>query len=196
MSERKRKDPKQEPAWKRVLHAMSTEVIGVHPRLHAYNALARLLPIGSGEQRAALFRGMGFKLGRGARIDGQLHVSGPHGLMSRLTIGSDVSIGPDCVFELSERLTIGDRVTIEPGVMILTTTHELDVADHRAGPLTPAPVAIGDGVWLRARCMVLPGVKVGAGAVIEAGAVVNKDVAPNTRVAGIPAAPVETLKVD
>jgi len=77
--------------------------------------------------------------------------------------------------------------------MVLTSTHELDLPEHRAGKIVTTPVSIGEGAWLRARSVILPGVKVGAGAVVEAGAVVNKDVEPNSRVSGIPAAKLETL---
>jgi acetyltransferase-like isoleucine patch superfamily enzyme len=181
--------------WWRVLVAVGTELVGIHPRLHAYNLASRLLPLaGSGELRASLLRGIGFRVGSGTSIDGELSITGPHGLMSRLTIGADCFLASDCILELSEQLTIGDRVTIEPGVMILTVTHELDAAHHRAGPLQPSPVVIGSGVWLRARSIVLPGVKIGEGAIVEAGAVVNKDVAPNVRVGGIPAVKLADLK--
>lgn len=197
MSDTQRKDPKAEPTWRRMLMAMSTEFVGIHPRLHAYNALSRLLPaVGAGAERAALLRGMGFSVGSGTEIEGELRMTGPRHLPAQLRIGTGCYIGPECLFDLSERLTLGDNVTVEPGVMLLTVTHELDIAAHRAGPLVPNPVTIGNGVWLRARCIVLPGVKVGDGAVVEAGAVVNKDVAPNTRVGGIPAVPLETLKAE
>jgi maltose O-acetyltransferase len=194
MSER-RYDPKQEPVWRRLLLAVQTEFVGIHPRVHAYNLAARLVPLGArGDVRARLLRLAGFSVGKDTSIHGPLHMSGPPGMVPRLVIGADCSIASDCSFELSEKLTIGDRVTLEPGVMILTSTHELDSAQHRAGALIPNPVTIGNGVWLRARSMVLPGVKIGDGAVVEAGAVVNKDVLPNARVGGMPAVQLEVMK--
>jgi maltose O-acetyltransferase len=54
-------------------------------------------------------------------------------------------------------------------------------------------VIVGSGAWLGPRAVVLPGVTIGAGAVVAAGSMVSKDVAANTRVAGVPARPVETL---
>jgi maltose O-acetyltransferase len=190
-----RHEPKHEPVWRRLLLALDTEVVGIHPRLHAFNVAAALLPrSGSGELRARLLRLAGFRVGAGTRIEGTLRITGPRGLVPRLAIGADCAIAPNCAFELSELLTLGDRVTLEPGVMILTSTHELDHAAHRAGPLIATPVTIGNGVWLRARAIILPGVKIGDGAVVEAGAVVNKDVAPNARVGGIPATTLEALK--
>jgi acetyltransferase-like isoleucine patch superfamily enzyme len=143
-----------------------------------------------------LLRGLGFQVGFGTEIKGRLKLSGPRGMVARLQIGRDCSIDADCLLELSENLDIGDRVTLEPGVMILTSTHELDFPQHRAGKIIATPVSIGAGAWLRARCIVLPGVKIGAGAVVEVGAVVNRDVEPNTRVGGSPAVKLEVLKND
>lgn len=196
MTER-RPEPKDLPAWRRALIAVQTEVVGIHPRLHAYNLAASLLsPRAGGELRAQLLRLTGIEVGAGTKIHGALKISGSRGLFARLKLGQDCSIGADCVLDLSEKLSIGDRVTVEPGVMILTSTHELDFPTHRAGKVIESPVSIGAGAWLRARAVVLPGVSIGAGAVVDAGAVVNKDVAPNTRVGGIPAAKLEVLGGD
>lgn len=175
--------------------ALATEVGGVHPSLHAYNLAAKLLPTGtSGALRARLLRFVGFEVGAGTTISGVLKINGQRGLAAHLKIGADCTIEAEGVWDLSDHLTIGDRVTIEPGVMILTSTHELDFPSHRAGKQVLNPVVVGDGAWLRARCIVLPGVTIGAGAVVEAGAVVNKDVAPHTRVGGVPATTLQALQ--
>lgn len=189
-----RVEPKDLPAWRRLLIAAHTEVVGIHPRLHAYNLAARLLPPrGAAEQRAKLLRLTGARVGAGTKIHGELKMTGPGQLMQRLQIGRDCELGADCVLDLSEMLSLADRVTLEPGVMILTSTHELDFPQHRAGKVILSPVSVGEGAWLRARCVVLPGVKIGAGAVVEAGAVVSKDVEANARVGGNPAAKLEAL---
>lgn len=190
-----RVEPKDLPFWRRAWTAVTTEVVGIHPRLHVYNTLAGLLPVrASGELRAALLRKVGFHVGEGTRVNGVLKITGPRGLVPRLSIGRNCTLEADCMLDLSEMLTIGDDVTLEPGVMILTSTHELDFPKHRAGKVILNPVTIGPGAWLRARSVVLPGVKIGAGAVVEVGAVVNKDVEPNTRVGGTPAAKLAVLE--
>lgn len=190
-------EPKHQPAWRRALHALATEVVGVHPSLHAYNLAAKLLPSRTrGALRARLLRLAGFRVGAGTTVNGLLKINGQRGIASQLTIGADCTIEPEGVWDLSEKLTIGDRVTIEPGVMILTSTHELDFPSHRAGKIILMPVVIEDGAWLRARCIILPGVRVGAGAVVDAGAVVTKDVAANTRVAGVPAVVQKSLEAE
>lgn len=180
--------------WRRVAAVFKAEVMGLHPRLHAFSVASSLLPRrSSGLARARLLELAGFPVGEGTRLQGTPKITGSVGLFEHLEIGRDCSIDADCIFDLEEKITLGDRVTVGPGVMILTSTHELATAQHRAGPVTRAPVIIGDGCWLRARSIILPGVTLGKGAIVEAGAVVNKDVAPHTRVGGIPAAQLEVL---
>ncbi|HWZ87465.1 MAG TPA: DapH/DapD/GlmU-related protein [Polyangiaceae bacterium] len=146
--------------------------------------------------RARLFSLVGFRVGNGTRFDATPRINGGPDLFSNLSIGQDCTIGADCALDLGERITIGDRVTLSPGVMILTSTHELDIREHRAGPVQLAPVTIHDGAWIGARAIILPGITVGSGAIVNAGAVVNKDVLPQTRVGGVPATQLEVLKSD
>jgi maltose O-acetyltransferase len=189
-----RVEPKEQPAWRRALIAISDEFSGLHPRLHAYNLAAKLMPTRSnGALRARLLRLAGFEVGSGTVINGMLKINGGNGFEANLAIGADCIIESDGIWDLSDKLRIGNKVTVDPGVMILTSTHELDFPQHRAGKVITNPVNIGEGAWLRARSVVLPGVKIGAGAVVEAGAVVNKDVEPNARVGGIPATKLEVL---
>jgi acetyltransferase-like isoleucine patch superfamily enzyme len=183
--------------WQKFLTLIHEETVGVHPRLIALNFAAGFLPRHQAAlTRARLFSLAGFRVGEGTKLQAPPRLNGNTGLFSNLVIGRDCSIDAECVFDLADRITIGDRVTISPGVMILTSTHELDIREHRAGPLQLAPVNVGDGVWLGARAVILPGVTIGAGAVVNPGAVVNKDVAPQTRVGGAPAVQIEVLKTD
>ncbi|HEY4106949.1 MAG TPA: DapH/DapD/GlmU-related protein [Polyangiaceae bacterium] len=183
--------------WQKIVSLLREDTDGIHPRLIVANAASNILPRHHARAlRARLFGLVGFQIGAGARFDGTPRINGGADLAQNLRIGSDASIGADCVLDLGEKITIGDRVTLGPGVMILTSTHELDIREHRAGPVQLAPVTIGDGAWLGARAIILPGVTVGAGAIVNPGAVVNKDVAPQTRVGGIPATQLEVLKTD
>ena len=194
MTSTQRPEPKVQPLWRRALLALQVEVVGFHPRVHLYNMAAGLLPERTnGETRAQLLRLAGFDVAPDVSIHGSLKVTGPGRLQQRLHIGRGSTIDARCVLDLSEDLLIGERVTIEPGVMILTSTHELDVPQRRAGDVVTSPVSIGDGAWIRARSIILPGVKIGAGAIVEAGAVVNKDVDAHLRVGGIPAVKLEQL---
>lgn len=105
------------------------------------------------------------------------------------TLGG-VAIGPGSTLDQGVRLdgrgglTIGAGVSIAPDVYLLTADHDPQSPDF-AG--RTAPVVIEDQAWLGTRAMVLPGVTVGQGAVVAAGAVVTKDVPPYTIVGGVPA---------
>ncbi len=82
-------------------------------------------------------------------------------------------------------LTIGNNVSIAGEVRIFTMEHDIDSPDFAA---IGAPVTIEDYVVIGTRVMILPGVKVGKGAVLASGAVVTKDVPPYAVVGGVPAA--------
>ncbi|MES1174352.1 MAG: acyltransferase [Myxococcales bacterium] len=174
---------------------LSEDTSGIHPRLLALNLATRFLPHHYAPRfRAQLFSLAGFQIGQGTLIDATPKINGGANLFANLVVGRDCSIDVECVFDLGERITIGDRVTIGPGAMILTSTHELDFKEHRAGQVQLSPVTIGDGAWLGPRVVILPGVKVGAGSIINAGSVVTKEVVPNTRVGGVPATQLEVLE--
>lgn len=182
------------PLWRRALRALEAQLSAVHPRLHAYDIATSLLPRRSSALRSRLLRRLGFEVGEGTEIAERLKIIAPHGGSARLEIGRDCSIGADSLIELSQDVRIGDRVTLEPGVMIFTSTRELDSPSPRAGKVLASPVSIGDGAWLRARSIVQPGVQIGPGAVVEAGALVNKDVEAHTRVGGAPIVKLESLQ--
>ena len=85
------------------------------------------------------------------------------------------------------KVTFGDNVMIAPGVLISTATHPLDVGKRIKGIESARPISIGNNVWIGMGAKILDGVNIGDNAVIAAGAVVTKDVAANTLVAGVPA---------
>lgn len=84
-------------------------------------------------------------------------------------------------------VTIGDDVLFAPGVLISTATHPKNPQKRKKGIETAHAITIGHGVWVGMGAKILPGVTIGDNAIIGAGAVVNKDVLPNTTVAGVPA---------
>jgi acetyltransferase-like isoleucine patch superfamily enzyme len=81
---------------------------------------------------------------------------------------------------------------ISSHVAITSLGHDT-TAPVMLGTAICAPVIIDDDVWIGAHCVILPGVHVGQGAVIGAGAVVTRDVPPRSIVAGVPAT---VIKVD
>ena len=102
-----------------------------------------------------------------------------------LTVGSRVDIGEYTHIRASGGVTIGDRVLIAAGAVV--TSREHPVALPRYGVTADAPVVIEDDVWIGAGAIVLPGVTIGRGAIVGAGAVVTATVAPFTIVGGVPA---------
>jgi acetyltransferase-like isoleucine patch superfamily enzyme len=102
-----------------------------------------------------------------------------------LTLGKDVFINLGCTFQDTGGITIGDGTLIGHGSTLTTLNHSVD-PDRRAD-MTPAPIVIGRKVWLGASVTVVPGVSIGDGSIVGAGAVVTRDVPANAIVAGIPA---------
>ncbi|MBI4008992.1 acyltransferase [Candidatus Roizmanbacteria bacterium] len=101
-----------------------------------------------------------------------------------VSIGEDTVVGESAVLDGRDRLFIGNHVAVATGVMIFNAQHEIE--DEFFSPST-APVVIEDYVFVGPRVIIQPGVKVGKGAIIAAGAVVTKDVPPFAIVGGVPA---------
>ncbi len=100
-------------------------------------------------------------------------------------VGAGTFINAGCRFQDQGGIYIGERALIGHNAVIATLNHNMDPA--RRANLLPAPVRIGDDAWLGANVTVLPGVTIGNGTVVAAGAVVSRDVEENTVVGGVPA---------
>jgi acetyltransferase-like isoleucine patch superfamily enzyme len=112
-------------------------------------------------------------------------------------IGKDVYIADDLIIveELAERgnITIGDRVSIAPRVTLVTSSHPNQSRIRDFAPVSQGPIVIEDDAWLGAGCVILPGVRIGRGAVVGASSVVVQDVPSLHVVAGQPARSVREL---
>lgn len=131
---------------------------------------------------------------QGARVDGMTFLSDVHlisGRLELLAVGAHSFIGR-AELAVHAPLTIGSCVCINDGVKILTASH--DAGDPEWGGITK-PIVIEDYVWIATNALILPGVMLGRGAVIAAGAVVTKDVPPYGIVAGNPARLLEKCRV-
>jgi acetyltransferase-like isoleucine patch superfamily enzyme len=106
-----------------------------------------------------------------------------------MTIGSGAWVGPQCFFHSAGGLTIGRNVGIGPGVKIITSRHAEEGTDRPIlhSRLEFAPVVVEDDADLGVGSIVLPGVTVGRGAQVGAGAVVSRDVPAYAVAAGVPA---------
>lgn len=142
--------------------------------------------------RTALLRAGGVKIGRHSLVMGGVEFSGD-GACSLLSIGESTVISGPIYVDLDAAISIGDSVWIGHRVQLMTVNHEIASSRRRCGQKVVAPIVIGDGCWIASRVTVLPGVTIGAGSVVAAGAVVTRDVAPNTLVGGVPARPIREL---
>lgn len=108
-----------------------------------------------------------------------------------IRLGKNIFINHACSFLDIGGITIENDVQIGPRVNLTSENHPLDPGDRTT--LIPRPVVIKRNAWIGAGATILPGVTVGENAVVAAGAVVSRDVSPNTVVAGVPAKVVKTL---
>lgn len=137
--------------------------------------------------RRFFYRLAGMTIGKGSTLHMQVRIYDPR----HIQIGQDTLIGEKTTLDGRRQLpqstgglTIGNHVDIASEVMIWTSEHDLKSDTWSA---IEAPTKIGDYVFIGPRAIILPGITVGEGAVIAAGAVVTKDVAPRSIVAGVPA---------
>jgi acetyltransferase-like isoleucine patch superfamily enzyme len=109
-----------------------------------------------------------------------------------ITVGRAVFIGYECTFTGHAAINIADQVMIAHKVNLVTAGHPVE-PDKRRAYVTAEPITIDTNVWIGAAATILPGVGIGADAVVAAGAVVTHDVPPATLVAGVPATVIRKL---
>jgi acetyltransferase-like isoleucine patch superfamily enzyme len=109
-----------------------------------------------------------------------------------ITIGKNIFFNTGCTFQDRGGIVVGDGTQIGQNVVLSTLNHGFAL-EHR-NTTYPSPIVIGKNVWICANATVVPGVTIGDNAVIAAGAVVTKDVPPNTIVGGIPAKVIREIK--
>ena len=147
-------------------------------------------------------------VGNGTHIRGELLLFAYGG---EIKIGNDCYIGDHTRIWSGEKIIIGNDVLISHNVSIAdTNAHEID-AEERAegfrnifnsgfpkvkGNIKTTPIYIGDHAWINFNAIILKGVTIGEGAIVAAGSVVTKNVAPYTLVAGNPATVKKYLKSD
>jgi maltose O-acetyltransferase len=130
--------------------------------------------------RRFFYRLAGMKIGKGSTIHTGARFYNP----SNIEIGQDSIVGEGAVLDGRDKLKIGNHVDIASEVMIYNSEHDVQSSDFQA---KTAPVEISDYVFIGPRAIILPGVKIGKGAVVGAGAVVTKDVESCAIVGGVPA---------
>ena len=130
--------------------------------------------------RLLIYKSAGINIGKGSKI----HIGARFFYPENIVIGKGTIIGDNVFLDGRAKLIIGDHVDIASQVMILNSEHDINSADFH--PIE-GPVEIGDYVFIGPRAIILPGVRLGKGAIIAAGAVVTKNVEDYRIVGGVPA---------
>lgn len=157
----------------RRLKAIAIEMIDAKLRFVGYIPLHHV--------RRLFYRVCGISIGSGSTI----HMFATFYNPFNIVIGSDSIIGEWAVLDGRAPLIIGSHVDIASGVMIYNAEHDIHSKDFTKAHMDK--VIIEDYVFIGPRAIILPGVTVGRGGVVAAGAVVTKDVPPMTIVGGVPA---------
>ena len=151
---------------------------------------ARFASLGDGvvlERGVLVFHPESITIGPNVYVGHQTILKGYH--RNALIIGRDSWIGPQCFLHSAGGILIGERVGIGPAVRIITSRHAEEGPDVPIlySDLEFAPVVVEDDCDLGVGAIVLPGVRIGKGTQVGAGAVVVGDVPPYSVVAGVPA---------
>lgn len=127
-----------------------------------------------------LLRLFGGKVGRGVIIKPHVRIKYPW----RLEVGDHCWIGQEVWIDNIADVRIGSHVCVSQGVYFCTGSH-----DHRTRgfELAERPITVGDGAWLAAKSVLLPGVEVGTNALVAAGAVVAQSIPAERIAGGVPA---------
>lgn len=153
---------------------------------HLINIILSLLPPSRlFAARAASLRLAGIEMHPSVKFCGRGWIYG----RGRLIIGEGTWLSPGVVFHthLEAEIQIGERCDLGPGIEFIVGSHEVGTGERRAGNGTARAIVVGNGCWVGAKSVILGGVTIGDGAIIAAGAVVTRDVAAHTLVAGVPA---------
>ncbi|WP_072690910.1 acyltransferase [Rhodococcus marinonascens] len=123
----------------------------------------------------------------GAKVWGAGIYSGCHFGGRDIRMGLGTFVNREVLFDGTAPITIGKQVAVGHRVQFITSTHEIGPASGRGARVIDRPIVIGDGCWIGAGAIILPGVTVGEGCVIGAGTVITRDCEPNGLYAGSPA---------
>jgi len=161
-------------------------------RLIAYYGFARHLPASYNRPGLLLFQPIRRWICRGIFKRAGVRINVEKGAYfgdgANIEIGDYSGLGVN--FYGVGPIRIGNHVNMAPDVVIITQNHRFDRTDipmQHQGYYDPEPVEIGDDVWIATRVLIMPGVRIGKGAIIAAGAVVTKDVPDYAIVGGVPA---------
>jgi len=151
--------------------------------LEWYRAFLAAIP---GEAGCKVRNGLyGYSAQRGCRVLRGVTIYFPE----RLKLGRNVGISPQTQFNAAGGIEIGDDTLIGPGCTFWSVNHRFQDGrvPIRLQGYDAQPIVVGRDCWIAARAIVLPGVHIGDGSIVAAGAVVNRTCEPGSILAGVPA---------
>ncbi len=111
-----------------------------------------------------------------------------------IEIGKRVFINSGCKFQDQGGIVIKDGALIGHNVVMATLNHDID--SKKRADMHPSPIIIGENVWVGSNATILPGVTIGDGSIVAAGAVVTKNIPKNVVVAGVPAKVIRKIEFE
>ena len=135
------------------------------------------------QRRRDFLRTFVAKLDEGAMINSPFYME----FANYLEMGVNSFINYDCIMLNNAMVKLGDNVLVGPKVSFYTAMHPIDAKQREQWLVYAKPITVEDNVWIGGSATILGGVTIGKNAIVGAGAVVTKDVEPNTIVVGNPA---------
>lgn len=135
------------------------------------------------QRRRDFLRTFVAKLDEGAMINSPFYME----FANHLEMGVNSFINYDCIMLNNAMVKLGDNVLVGPKVSFYTAMHPIDAKQREQWLVYAKPITVEDNVWIGGSATILGGVIIGKNAIVGAGAVVTKDVEPNTIVVGNPA---------
>lgn len=135
------------------------------------------------QRRRDFLRTFVVKLDEGAMINSPFYME----FANHLEMGVNSFINYDCIMLNNAMVKLGDNVLVGPKVSFYTAMHPIDAKQREQWLVYAKPITVEDNVWIGGSATILGGVTIGKNAIVGAGAVVTKDVEPNTIVVGNPA---------
>lgn len=158
---------------KAVLYLVNKVFQGTRPQLFAV--------------KRRLLNSIGYNIGEGTKIVAPIYCTGS------LSIGKSCWIGTKLTVHGNGHVIIGDYCDLGPEVCFLTGTHKIGSSERRAGEGYNTTIQISSGCWIGGKSTFVNDITVGSASVVAAGALVNKSVAANVLVGGVPAKVIKSL---
>jgi acetyltransferase-like isoleucine patch superfamily enzyme len=158
------------------------------------------MTIGAGTRMSRILVTWPHRVSLGKRVslehDIYFNAAGAHASGIAISLGDGTFVGSGCEFNAIQGISIGANCLIASGCRFIDHNHGIQTGQPmKLQEEISSPIQVGADVWIGANCIVLKGVSIGDGAIVAAGSVVTKSVAPYTIVAGVPANFIRTREV-